>query len=304
MRSERRKIIITGGTGFIGGNLTASLLERGYQVTILSRHARKIPFKYQGQKVSVFLIDLVEQKPPAALFQDVYAIIHLAGEKIYGWWSKEKKKLIYESRVLSTRNLINSIQNVKRKPHVFISASAVGYYGNREGEELDETSPPGNDFLARLCVNWEQEAKKGDSLGLRTVQVRTSPVLGHGGFLQKLLPLYKLGLGFIIGSGKQYFPWIHIQDIVRVYLYALESNIHGPINASAPEYITYKEFSDILAKTVKRPAFLRMPTWIIRAISHDLADALSTSQKVYPKKLQDAGFTFLFPKIKEALQDI
>lgn len=292
------KVIITGGSGFIGQKLTAALLEKGYHLTILDHHPPKQPVEFVK-------IDLAGQELPEALFKDVEAIIHLAGKNIFGRWNASVKKAIYESRISGTRGLVSSLKKLSQRPKTLISASAVGFYGERGEAELDEASAPGTDFLASVCVDWEKEAREAESLGLRTVQVRTAPVMGHGGLLSKMLPIYKLGLGGPIGNGQQWFPWVHMEDIVNIYLFALtQENIRGPVNACSPQQIRNKEFSDTLARVINRPAFLRLPLWALKLRFSDLAEAIAASQKVYPRKLQEAGYIFLFPDMRQALENI
>ncbi|MEE8471671.1 MAG: TIGR01777 family oxidoreductase [Dehalococcoidia bacterium] len=292
------KVIITGGSGFIGQQLTDALLQRGHQVAILDHNPPK-------QNVDFFEVDLAGQEIAEELFQDVDAIIHLAGRNLFGRWNEQVRKSIYDSRILGAKSLVSSIKKLSQKPKVLISASAVGFYGDRGEEDLDESSAPGNDFLAKLCIDWEKEAREAETLGLRTVQVRTAPVLGHGGMLTQLLPLYRWGLGGPLGSGRQWFPWIHIQDIVDIYIFALENEgISGPLNACSPQHIRNKDFSDTLARVLKRPAFLGVPKWAFRLVFDGLADFVFASQKVHPNNLKEAGYSFSFPDINKALMDI
>jgi len=293
------KIVITGGTGFIGRSLTKVLLEKGHQVVVLARHQPK-------EKIEFYQIDLAKYPPPIAIIKDANAIIHLAGKSLTGlFWSKNFKEEIYSSRVESLKNLAKTISKLPQKPSVFISASAVGYYGDRGDKKIFETSPPGNDFLAKVCIDWERASHKVKSLGIRTVNVRTAPVLGKGGLLKVLLPIYKLGLGGTLSDGNQWFPWIHLTDIVNIYLFALENqNIHGPINAVAPDLVRYQEFSATLAKILKRPVFFKIPKWLLKIFFNDLAKSICASQKVIPEKLTKSGYQFTFPNLKKALENI
>ncbi|MDO8635204.1 MAG: TIGR01777 family oxidoreductase, partial [Dehalococcoidia bacterium] len=210
------RVIITGGAGFIGQRLTAALIEKGHQITVLDHHP-------PSSEVAFVQVDLAGQELPAELFQNIDAIIHLAGRNIFARWNQQVKKQIYDSRIVGTRGLVKSLAKLARKPEVFISASAVGFYGDRGEENLDESSTQGSDFLAKVCIDWEKEALVAGNYGIRTVQVRTSPVLGAGGLLAKIAPLYKLGLGGPLGSGNHWFPWVHLQDIVNIYVFALEN---------------------------------------------------------------------------------
>lgn len=292
------KVIVTGGSGFIGYHLIAALLERGHSVSVLDHHPPQ-------HNVGFIRTHLGGQPLPMELFTGVDAIIHLAGRTVFARWNQKVKKEIYDSRILSARSLVSSIAGLDRKPKVFVSASAVGYYGDGGEEELDESSAPGTDFLAKVCVDWEEEARKAETFGLRTVQVRTAPVMGHGGILEKLLPLYRLGLGGPMGSGRQWFPWIHIQDIVGIYVLAVENEaVRGPVNACSPGCVRNKEFSDALARALRRPAFVRVPRWAARMALNDLADVVLCSQKVIPKKVTELGYRFQFPDIAGALADV
>ncbi|MCH7882988.1 TIGR01777 family protein [Patescibacteria group bacterium] len=296
------KVIITGGSGFIGSELTAALLRKGYEVAVFDLRA---PKQKDASAITFLKIDLSLEPPPPEWIKGADAVIHLAGRNIFGRWNKAVKHSIYQSRIAGTKNMVLALKAVEPKPRVLVSASAVGIYGDRDDEELYESSLPGDDFLARLCIDWEGEARKAEALGLRTVQIRTAPVLGHGGLLNKLLPIYKLGLGGPIGSGFQWFPWIHIHDIVGAYIFAVENEImQGPVNSCSPQQIRNKEFSKYLANVLRRPDFLRVPSLALKIILNDLADFITASQKVYPKKLMENGYHFNFPDIKAALEDI
>ncbi|MBI2851762.1 MAG: TIGR01777 family protein [Chloroflexi bacterium] len=292
------KVIVVGGSGFIGSHLVAALLGRRHSVIVFDRHPPR-------QSVDFVRVDLTGQVLSPELFSGADAIIHLAGRNVFARWNEKVKKEIYDSRILSTRSLVSSIERLERKPGVLVSASAVGYYGDRGEEELDESSAPGNDFLAGVCIDWEAEARKAEASGLRTVQVRTAPVMGHGGILGKMVPLYRWGLGGPMGNGRQWFPWIHIQDIVGIYVLAVESEaMSGPVNACAPGRVRNKEFSDALAKVLKRPAFMTIPQWATRIALNGLADVVLSSQKAIPKKIVGLGYRFLFPDIAGALIDL
>lgn len=292
------KVVISGGSGFIGSHLTDALLQKGYEVAVIDRHPPK-------KEVNFYNVDLAKQEPPLEALRDADAVIHLAGKSIFGRWTDGLKKEIYDSRVLGAKNLASAIRKLPRRTSIFISASAVGYYSDKGEEPLDESSPAGDDFLAKVCVDWETATSEIGNLGIRVINVRTAPVLGRGGLLQLLLPIYKLGLGGPLGDGRQWFPWTHITDIVNIYTFALENqNISGPANAVSPGIVRYKEFSDALAHVLGRPAVLRVPKWTFRSLLGEFADSVYVSQKVYPKKLLDAGYKFSFPEIKKALEDI
>lgn len=291
-------IIVTGGSGFIGSLLVSALLKKGHQVTVFDHHPPR-------QQVGFVKLDLAGQELPAEVFRGAQAIYHLAGKNIFGRWNEPVKKQIYESRTLGTRSLVTSLAKVSPRPRTFISASAVGFYGDRAEEDLTELSSPGNDFLARVCIDWEKEAREVDSLGVRSVQVRTAPVLGAGGLLKKVEGPYRWGLGGPLGKGNQWFPWVHIRDIVNIYVFALENeDLRGPVNACSPHLVRNREFSRALAQVMRRPHLFSVPRWALRIVFGDLADAIMASQKVHPAALTRAGYTFAFPDIRKALEDI
>ena len=292
------KILITGGGGFIGSFLIDTLLAKNYKVIVVGLTPPK-------QNVDFFKLDLVREKISKDILENVDAIINLAGKNIFGRWNERFKKEIYESRVLSTRTIIESIKEVDKKPKVFISASAVGYYGDRGEEELDEDSLPGKGFLAKVCVDWEKESLKAEDLGIRSVQIRKGIVLGNGGFIYQILPFYKLGLGGPLGKGNQWFSWVHINDVVNIYLLTLENNnLSGPIIACSPQSIKNKDFSKIVAKVLKKPAFIKIPKILLKIMFGEFADEILASQKVYPKKLIKFNYKFEFLDLEKALADI
>lgn len=295
------KILVTGGTGFIGRTLVGRLLNDGHNVFILSKHPLSSDL---SDRVKFFPWEAEKEEPSQEAVRGLDAVVHLAGENIFGPWTKNKKQLILKSRELGTRHLVSAIKKSSQKPKVFISASAVGYYGNAGENEINEESSAGNDFLARVCHVWEKEAKAAEELGVRTVQIRTAPVLGKGGALSKMLPIFRLGLGARFGSGNQWFPWIHIEDIVRTYIFAIENQtLSGAVNGCSPNPIRNKEFVKTLAQIVRRPSFLVLPPFLLRFSLGEVADVLLVSQKVVPKKLLAAGFEFHFPILDQALRE-
>lgn len=292
------KIIITGGSGFIGHHLSKKLLAGGHQVTVFDHHPPRLP-------VSFVEAHLDGKVLPASHFENADGVVHLAGRSIYARWNGKVKRQIHESRVLGTRTMVSSMAQLDRKPQVFVSASAVGYYGDRGEEDLDETSTAGNDFLARVCVDWEEEALKAAAHGIRTVCVRTAPVLGRGGLLPQLLPLYKMGLGGPLGNGRQWFSWVHIDDIVNIYVRSLEDGgLAGPVNACSPGLVRNMEFSSTLASVLHRPHIMRAPGWLLRLPMGDMANVVLASQKVHPSKLTAAGFKWSFGDIGAALESL
>jgi len=301
-----KKIIITGATGLIGQQLTIKLTDMGYKITIFTRNPdnaqKKLPnvhkvVKWEYDYVDEWLHEL----------ESVDAVIHLAGANLSTKrWNKEYKKLLYDSRIISTKKLIEAIKTVERKPKVFITASAIGYYGNRSDEILTEESEAGKDFLANLCNDWEKEAKNVEQFGVRSVQIRTGLALSRNeGALKQMLPAFKYFIGGPLGNGKQWYSWLHIEDIVNIYVKALESEIlSGPINAVSPNPVTMKKFAKILGDVLHRPSFFSVPKIILLLVIGQVAEVVTSSQRVVPEKLLNSSFKFKFEKLEDALRDI
>jgi len=301
-----KKIIITGATGLIGQQLTIKLTDMDYKITIFTRNPdnaqKKLPnvhkvVKWEYDYVDEWLHEL----------ESVDAVIHLAGANLSTKrWNKEYKKLLYDSRIISTKKLIEAIKTVERKPKVFITASAIGYYGNRSDEILTEESEAGKDFLANLCNDWEKEAKNVEQFGVRSVQIRTGLVLSRNeGALKQMLPAFKYFIGGPLGNGKQWYSWLHIEDIVNIYVKALESEIlSGPINAVSPNPVTMKKFAKILGDVLHRPSFFSVPKIILLLVIGQVAEVVTSSQRVVPEKLLNSSFKFKFEKLEDALRDI
>lgn len=301
-----KKIIITGATGLIGQQLTIKLTDMGYKITIFTRNPdnaqKKLPnvhkvVKWEYDYVDEWLHEL----------ESVDAVIHLAGANLSTKrWNKEYKKLLYDSRIISTKKLIEAIKTVERKPKIFITASAIGYYGNRSDEILTEESEPGKDFLANLCNDWEKEAKNVEQFGVRSVQIRTGLTLSRNeGALKQMLPAFKYFIGGPLGNGKQWYSWLHIEDIVNIYVKALESEIlSGPINAVSPNPVTMKKFAKILGDVLHRPSFFSVPKIILLTVIGQVAEVVTSSQRVVPEKLLNSSFKFKFEKLEDALRDI
>jgi len=234
------------------------------------------------------------------------AVIHLAGEPIAQRWTAAAKRRIRESRIEGTRRLIAGLAALPSPPKIFICSSAVGFYGSRGDEILTEASPPGVGFLAELCVEWERAADEAQALGMRVVKLRTGVVLGRdGGALKRMLPAFCLGLGGRLGSGRQWMPWIHLDDHLDLVEFALaQSGVSGPLNAVAPNPVTNREFTATLARALGRPAFLPAPAFALRAMFGEMACVLLASQRVIPRAALDVGFVFRHPELGPALQDI
>lgn len=300
------KVGIVGGTGLIGRNLTFRLLEMGYSVKILSRYSN-IPELLQSKKN----LEVVEGDfPKSENLKHLDAIINLAGSPIAGVrWTKKVKEEIRSSRVGYTESLVSSISKIAGVlPKVLIQGSAVGYYGSYDydTENFSENSSAGKDFLSSLCVDWEKAAESVSKFGIRLVQIRTGVVLSiQGGALKSMLPSFRLGFGGPLGSGNQIFSWIHIDDVVNAIIHLLEnSNLSGPFNLVAPNSVSNEIFSKTLAYILKRPAFFRVPTTILKVLFEEGADVIVKGQRVIPEKLQKSGFSFLYPELETALQDL
>ncbi|GMU87743.1 MAG: NAD-dependent nucleoside-diphosphate sugar epimerase [Ignavibacteriales bacterium] len=300
-----KKIVITGGTGLIGGILLRMLHERGDQVYLFSRNPDAAKGKTPG--ASGYLKWRGNDADYSSDLEGMDAVIHLAGANVAGQkWNSAYKKEIYDSRIGSTRALIEAMKKLKIKPEVFVSSSAVGYYGDAGEEELTEDAKPANNFLADVCLQWEKEAQKAEEAGVRPVQIRTGVVLSpQDGALKKLLLPFKLFVGGPLGSGRQWFPWIHADDIAAMYIYAIDNtNMRGPFNGAAPQPLRMHEFSKALGKVMKRPSLFPVPEFVLRLILGEGAGVALASQKVVPKAIADAGYIFRFPEIKDALQNL
>ena len=287
------KILIAGGTGFIGQKLTYYFTEQGHSVQILSRSARVGDIdhiQWDGQ-----IIPDTAEKP------DI--LINLSGAGIADAdWTEKRRKTLYDSRIMSTQACIAYIDRLEEKPKMFINASAVGYYGFETLEYVDEQGAVGEDFLGALSEAWEQVAMQAK---VPTLILRTGVVLGkEGGALPKLLPLFRYGLGGWLGSGKQAFPWIHINDITASILYLAEKGVTGPVNLVAPARTNNKTFSQTLAEVLSRPCIFPVPGFVLKWVLGKRADLVLKGQKVIPAKLVASGYTFRFPTLKTALQDL
>jgi uncharacterized protein len=296
------KVLVGGGTGFIGGALVRKLALRKDPVQVITRDPAKAAFEL-GQDVTC-----VAPGAEAAALSGVDAVVNLAGESIFGRrWTDAQKRRIRESRVATTRGLVAAMRALpaEKRPKVFASGSAVGWYGPRADQELDEDALSGQDFLADVCKEWEKAALEAEDLGVRVVLVRTGIVLGPGGgALAQMLPIFKLGMGGPIGSGKQYMSWIHRDDHVALMLHALAADaLKGPVNFTAPKPVTSKEFARTLGKVLRRPAFLPVPRAGLRLLFGESADILATGQRVLPKRALATGFQFAFPDLEPALRD-
>lgn len=295
------KIVITGASGFIGRRLLKTLAQGGHSLHVLSRHqGTNLP---PGVRLSSW--DPVKGAPPEDALRDADAVIHLAGESVAQRWSEEVKRRIRDSRILGTRNLVEGISKLARKPAALICASATGYYGTRGDEALTESAPAGSGFLAETCVEWEREALAAEALGVRVALIRTGMVLDpRGGALQRLLPIFRLGAGGKLGSGKQWIPWIHLDDLANLYAFALENPVRGALNGTAPNPVTNAEFTRVLASAVHRPAIFPVPEFAMKLLYGEMAQILFDSQRVLPHAAESMGFSFNFPQLSGALLNL
>lgn len=293
-----KKVVVTGGTGFIGSRLVKALQQKQYEVILIGRHAP------EDTSLGFIQCDLEKDIPTSPHFDHVYSVIHLAGRPVFGRWNDEVKRQIYDSRVKGTKNLFAAFKSAKGKPKVFVGASAVGYYGDRGDKELDEKASSGKDFLAKVCRDWEKASQRFEELQTRRVLVRTALVFGNGGLLTLLLPIFRKGLGGPIGNGKQWMSWIHVDDLVNVYIEVLENDSYeGPVNGCAPEQITNREFTKMLGALLHRPAFFRVYRWMLRLAFGGFADAIVASQRVVPSKLKKFGFQYQYTSARKALAE-
>ena len=293
------KIFMTGGTGFVGKTLAPALVRSGQEVTILTRAAKE-----EASGVSWVEGDPTQRGRWQDEVKEHEAVINLAGASIFTRWTEEAKKMIRDSRMITTRRLVEALEGGRVK--TFFSPSAIGYYGFHGDETLSEEASPGGDFLALLAKDWEAEAKEAEKKGCRVVITRFGIVLGEkGGALGQMIPLFNKYLGGPLGSGKQWFSWIYIKDLVRAYLFLLEHpEISGPVNFTAPNPVRNKELSQSLGKILRRPAFLPAPGFMLRLVLGEFGSILLEGQKVIPRKLLQAGFQFQYPEIAPALGQV
>jgi uncharacterized protein (TIGR01777 family) len=290
-------VLVSGTSGLIGGALLPSLRERGYKITRLVR----------GSSSGVGQIPWSPEQPlrPQAV-SGFDAVIHLAGESVVGRWTDAKKRRILDSRVQGTRHLAEALAEATQPPRVLITASAIGYYGDRGDEILNEDSPPGKGFLPEVCRQWEAAAQAAEEAGIRTVQTRISLVLSSaGGALQKMLKPFRLGVGGNMGNGRQWWSWIHIDDLTRAIHHVLNrDSLHGAVNLVSPNPVRNAEFTKVLASVLHRPAIFPMPAFAARLAFGQMADELLlASQKVAPAKLISSGYTFQHGDLKKALEE-
>jgi uncharacterized protein (TIGR01777 family) len=289
------RVTITGASGLIGRPLVEALRARGDEVTILSRDPQR-----------GVTWDPLSEPAPAEALSGRDAVVHLAGENVAQRWTESAKRSIRQSRVIGTQALIEGLRAADPRPGILVSASAVGYYGDRGDEVLDEESAPGTDWLAGVCVDWEAAAAEATSLGMRVCSLRTGVVLSRtGGALAKMLPPFRLGLGGPVAGGDQYMPWIHLDDIVGLYLAAIDASAYtGPINATGPTPVTNRDFSKALGRALHRPAVAPVPKLAVRALFGEMSEIVTGGQRAVPRRAAELGYEFLFARLDPALADV
>ena len=303
-RVPHMKILITGATGFVGSVIVKELLASGDEVVVLTRSISNAALKL-GSRVKYFYWGDYRTAPPAEAFAGVDGVINLMGETISKRWDAKTKKEIYDSRILATRSLVEGMRNLAQKPKVFVSASAIGYYGNRGAEELDETSAPGSDFLAKVCKDWEKEAQSAQDLGIRLAIIRIGVVLGRkGGALAKMLPVFKMGVGGKVGSGEQYMSWIHVKDLACMFVEAVKNpSIEGTLNGTAETPVTNAEFTKVLGRALGRPTLFPAPAVAMKIAFGEMSTLLLEGQKVLPKRFLRNRYHYRYPTLEKALRE-
>jgi uncharacterized protein len=295
------RVTVSGATGMIGTRLVRALQERGDEVTVLSRRPERAQESLGVEAVGW----RPEAEPaPADALAGRDGVVHLAGENLAQRWSDEVRRRVRTSRELGTRNLVAGIGAAEPRPAALVSASGVDYYGARGDEPVAESEPPGDGFLAEVCVAWEREAAAAEELGVRVVRLRTAMALDrNGGALAKMLPFFRLGIGGPVAGGRQYMPWIHADDLVRMYLAALDGpDWTGPVNAVAPDPPTNREFSRALGRALHRPAVAPIPAFAIRLLYGDMAEIVVRGRRAVPDRARALGFTYAHPDLDEALE--
>ncbi len=329
--ADPKRVIVTGATGLIGKAVCKELRAQGYQMVVFSRDPQKAGRVVPGAAEYVAW-QPAESGPWASAIDAAYGVIHLAGASLFAKrWTSEYKREIIASREIGTRGMVNAMAQAQNKPQVFISSSAVGYYGPSGDQKLDESAPPGGDFLAQVCQIWEREAKKAEDLGIRTVLLRTGVVIGVGegrlpfpidlrgaslarpGIILKTeegaFPLLTMPFRFFAGGpilpGTQWFAWVHLDDLVGMIMLALENaKVRGPINATAPESQTNRDFARTIGRVMGRPAWFPVPGFAMKALLGEMADMITTGQRVIPRKAQDLGYQFKYPTSEQAIRQI
>ncbi len=296
---EKLQMLVTGATGLIG----RALLDRLGQAVVLTRDPERAKQSLAAAKAHAWLPEA--GPPPLDALDGVDVVFNLAGEPIAeGRWTSDKKRRIRDSRVLGTRNLVAGLAALESRPRVLVSASAVGYYGDRGDDELSESSAAGRGFLADVCAEWEREAMAAETLGVRVVRVRIGIVLAKGGgALARMLPAFRLGAGGKLGDGSQWMPWVHLDDVVGILLHASQDGrIQGAVNAVGPRPVTNAAFTRALARAAHRPAFLTVPKLALRLAFGEMGEILTDSQRVLPTVAEQTGYAFKYADLGAALK--
>ncbi len=299
------KILVTGATGFVGRQVVKQLLEQNFDVIVLTRNIAKAALTL-GSKCKYFQWSDNTAAPPAEAFQGVTGVINLMGEGIADKaWDEARKKRMYSSRVEGTTRLVEAMGALPEKPSVLVSASAIGIYGDRGSEELSEASALGDNFLARLCKDWEKEALRAQASGTRVVIIRTGVVMGHdGGALKKMLPIFKLGLGGKVGTGEQYMSWIHVEDLARMYVEAIkDTNLTGVFNGTSPYPATNEDFTKALGAALSRPTILPAPAFALNMVFGEMSSVLLEGQRVLPTNFKQKKFHYHYPTLAMTLKE-
>jgi len=297
---DTKHLLVTGGTGFIGQVLINEALEKNIHCTVLTRDVKHAHTLLSAN------VTLVESLQDISASQPIDWVINLAGESLvsHRWNEKTKAKFI-ESRLKVTQALIDWMASRKSSPEVLVNSSAIGWYGDMGDEALHEKSLYHDEFIHELCDKWEAVAKQAEDAGVCVCYMRTGLVLGHGGAMKNILPAYKLGLGGALGSGEQWWSWIHIQDLVRLYLFSAENKISGVVNGTAPHPVRQKHFAKVLGKVLHRPSVIKTPSVVLKLVLGEFAEALLLhGQQVLPCVAQQKGFTFDYPELEQALQEV
>ncbi len=298
------KVLITGGTGLIGTRLAQALTKRGDVPVVLSRDRARAK-KALGEGVEVIEGNPAHEGKWTKTLSSCQAVVNLAGEPVFGRrWNDRQIERLRDSRIESTKHLVQAIAAAEPRPKVLVNASAIGFYGDAPEGEVNETSSSGDDVMARLCVDWEKAAEEVEAHGVRLVIVRIGVVLDRdGGAIKQMVTPFKLGVGGPVGSGKQWVSWIHLDDLVGVFLAALDNEtFQGRINGTAPHPVRNKEFSQCLAAALHRPCFLPMPAFMLRLIYGEVAFLVITGQQVMPSRADELGFSFKHPTCQSAMQ--
>ncbi len=297
------RVTVTGATGTIGRGLVEALLDRGDSVTVLSRDPDRARSTL-GKVRALAWREPKSEPPPLEALEAQEGVVHLLGEPVAQRWSEPVKREIRDSRVLATRRLVVALGETRERPGVLVSQSATGWYGARGDEPVAESAPPADDFLARVVAEWEAEARRAEEHGIRVALTRTGVVISEsGGALEKMLPAFKLGVGGPVAGGRQYVPWIHMEDVIGGLIFCLDNAaVTGPVNLTAPEPVTNRELSKALGRVLGRPALAPVPALAVRALYGEMATIVTTGARAVPRRLSELGYAFRQPHLEDALR--